>query len=408
MRTTIYTLMFTGFVLLSSIAQAENINLKGYKLTFDEEFNRLGVSQNGAGTTWSDIRSEWRYDANSDIGFGKSSFMDKASGFNPFSVGGGALTITGIPYTVRSGYPGSWQSGLLHSKSSFAQTYGYFEMRAKYNNVPGTWPAFWLLPVTTLHPAGRDPTQWQELDIIEQYGANPPGVYSNIHTTQPAPSGGMWNFFSKHPEIASGYHTFGMDWEPSGIRFYVDGVLMGTKPPADDMTGPMYILVDLARDSAYPGSAPSMSMNVDYVRVFSNNPNSVAVRQDQVSAPDGKDPGLYGATVATSSPSDRLTIDLYEMPYQGDCQMLVSVDGVALGGVQTVTGLKASPQTFTVPANLPKGSHSVSVLLVNPSNSSSTDNRTLNITDIKVNGQVRMNSSQQITGASKTFSIKIP
>ena len=407
MRLTIASCLLLSGLFMVDSAQADKLNLAGYKLTFDEEFNDLNVSQSGAGTTWSDIRSQWRFDANSDIGFGKSSFLDKASGFNPFGVNGGVLTITGIPYTVKFGYPGSWQSGLLHSEGSFVQTYGYFEMRAKFNSVPGTWPAFWLLPVTPVHPAGRDTSLWQELDVVEQYGAYTQGVYSNIHTTEPAPSGQMWSFFSSHPEIASGYHTYGMDWEPTGIKFYVDGVLMGTKPPADDMTGPMYLLVNLARDNPYGANAASMSMNVDYVRAYSPNPKAVAVRQAAISAPDGKDPGLYGATAAMTLPSDRLQIDLYETAYQGDCQMLVSVDGVALGGVQTVTGSKSSPQTFTVPAALPKGNHTVSILLVNPTTAGSGGTRSLNVVDVKVNGTVRGGAAQVSTGTQTTYSIAV-
>ena len=31
------------------------LDLTGYKLTFDDEFNNLSVSQTGAGTTWADI-----------------------------------------------------------------------------------------------------------------------------------------------------------------------------------------------------------------------------------------------------------------------------------------------------------------------------------------------------------------
>ncbi|MDN3574959.1 1,3-beta-glucanase, partial [Methylobacterium longum] len=60
------------------------VDLTGYKLTFDDEFNTRSISQTGAGTTYADIRPGWRYDANSDIGFGKSSFVDPASGYDPF------------------------------------------------------------------------------------------------------------------------------------------------------------------------------------------------------------------------------------------------------------------------------------------------------------------------------------
>ena len=395
--------------ILTTPALATNINLTGYKLTFDDEFNKLSVSQSGTTTTWADIRQSSRFDANSDIGFGASSFLDAASGYNPFSVSGGALTITGIPYTVKFGYPGSWQSGLIHTAGTFVQTYGYFEMRAKFNSVPGTWPAFWLLPATPLHPAGRDPSLWQELDVVEQYGAYTQGVYSNIHTTEPAPAGVMWNFFSSHPEIASGYHTYGMDWEPKTITFYVDGVLMGSKPTPDDMTGPMYMLVDLARDTPYKANAAAMSMNVDYVRAFSNSASAIAVRQDTVSAPDSKDPGLYGATAANSLPPDKLSLVVYEDAYKGDCQFTVSVDGVPIGGVLTTTGTKKAPQTIVLPASLPRGNHAISVDFLNDLYAGTASNdRNLYVQSIAVDGVQRYGSAALYSTGSQTYKVIIP
>lgn len=53
-----------------------SIDLTGYRLIFDEEFNTRSISQTGQGTTWANIRSQWRHDANSDIGFSHSSFVD--------------------------------------------------------------------------------------------------------------------------------------------------------------------------------------------------------------------------------------------------------------------------------------------------------------------------------------------
>ncbi|RYC29471.1 glycosyl hydrolase family protein [Lichenibacterium minor] len=394
---------------LTSIeAHAEKIDLTGFKLTFDEEFDGRSISQTGATTTWADIRAANRYDANSDIGFGKSSFLDSASGYDPFAVRNGALTITGIPYTVRSGYPGSWQSGLIHSRQSFVQSYGYFEMRAKFNSVPGTWPAFWLLPATTLHPAGRNGSLWQELDVVEQYGAYTQGVYSTIHTTQAAPSGVSWNFFSSHPEISSGFHTYGMDWEPATIKYYVDGVLMGTKPTPDDMAGPMYVIFDLARDTPYAANAAAMTMDVDYVRAFSKDPNAVAVVQAAVSTPGGSDPGLYGATSAKAPPADVLTLSLYEDAYKGDCEFTVSVDGAVIGGVRTTTGTKAQPQSLSLPANLARGAHKVTVNFLNDIYEGQGKDRNLFMAGLKVDGVARYGFGDMGAGGPHTYAIQIP
>ena len=67
------------------------LDLTGYGLTFDDEFNSLSISQNGTGTVWSDIRPGSRMGPNADIGFGNSAFVDPASGVNPFSLQNGAL-----------------------------------------------------------------------------------------------------------------------------------------------------------------------------------------------------------------------------------------------------------------------------------------------------------------------------
>jgi len=272
------------------------IDLTGYKLTFDEEFNTRSISLNGASTTWSDIRQESKFDAYSDIGFGQSSFVDSASGYDPFSISGGALSITAVPDKTAYGYPGNWESGLIHTRQSFSQIYGYFEMRADLASTTGAWDAFWLLPIK---PA-NDLPGWQELDIVEHYGSYDQGIYSHIHTTDQSIPASELQMFSAQPEATSGYHTYGMSWTKDTLSFYFDGELMGTRPTPNDMHGPMYILADLATVAAADVSGAPITTKIDYIRAYSSDPGAVAVRLDAVSAPDGSDPGLYGAISATS------------------------------------------------------------------------------------------------------------
>ena len=276
------------------------LDLTGYRLTFDDEFNTRSISQTGQGTTWADIRSQWRYDANSDIGFGHSSFVDPASGYDPFSVQGGALAITAVPDRTKFGYPGSWESGLITTQGNFSQTYGYFEMRADLADAKGGWDAFWLLPTT---PAAN-PTNlpgWQELDVVEHYGAYNQGTYRWIHTTDPGPNknpNSDLQVFSNNPTQVTGYHTYGMDWQKDTISFYFDGQFMGSRPTPSDMHGPMYLLANLATQTDADEAGVPMTLKIDYIRAYSSDPNATAVTQQTVSAPDGQDPGLYGATAA--------------------------------------------------------------------------------------------------------------
>ena len=423
------------------------VDLSGYKLTFDDEFNNRSISQNGDGTTWADIRSQWRYDANSDIGFGTSSFVDPQSGYDPFSVSGGALSITAVPDRTAYGYPGSWESGLISTQGNFSQTYGYFEMRAQTSGAPGSWDAFWLLP----NQPAANPTNapgWQELDVVEHYGGNDNGVYSTIHTTDQTPDI-PWQVnrqvYSETPGLSTGYHTYGMDWEPDTISFYVDGKLVGSQATPSDMHSPMYLLADLATQSSASGS--SMTTKIDYIRAYSKDPSATAVAEDTVSAPDGNDPGLYGATTANASvaatpsvaasvavdtssaaaaisaPSasaasdtassstasttgptsatvgngaDTLVLSMSEDAYQGDAQYTVSVDGQQIGGVQTAQAAHGSASdTLTVQGDWGAGAHTVAVDFLNDAyaGTSSTD-RNLYVDGATYNG-VAVSGAQQ-------------
>ncbi|RYC32345.1 glycosyl hydrolase family protein [Lichenibacterium minor] len=351
------------------------VDLTGYKMTFDDEFNARSISQSGTGTTWSDIRPQWRYDAESDIGFGKSSFVDAGSGYDPFNVAGGALSITAVPDRTASGYPGSWESGLISTKGTFSQTYGYFEMRAQTASAPGSWDAFWMLP--------DKPTANQELDVMEHYGNNNPGTYSTIHTSDNTPASAL-QVYSQDASRTTGYHTYGMDWEPDRITFYVDGKAMGSQATPSDMHSPMYLLADLATESNAAGG--SMTTKIDYIRAFSKDPAAKAVTQGTVSAPDANDPGLYGASTANvtaaatstatassgptsttvGSGSDKLVLSMSEDAYKGDAQYTVSVDGQQVGGTQTAHAAHGTAtDTLNLLGDWAAGSHMVSVNFLN-------------------------------------------
>jgi beta-glucanase (GH16 family) len=125
------------------VALMPGLDLTGYKLTFSDEFNTRSISATGEGTTWADMRSEWvMSDGKAEIGFGHSSFVDPSSGYDPFKVEGGALTITAAGDVTASGYPGSMESGLITTQGNWSQKYGYFEMRAHLSDAPHAWDAF--------------------------------------------------------------------------------------------------------------------------------------------------------------------------------------------------------------------------------------------------------------------------
>ena len=87
-------------------------------------------------------------------------------GLDPFKVKDGVLSIVASrtpPALKPVLFNNEYISGILTTQGSFAQKYGYFEIRAKIPVGIGVWPAFWML---------ADDGGWPpEIDVLEGRGA---------------------------------------------------------------------------------------------------------------------------------------------------------------------------------------------------------------------------------------------
>ena len=170
---------------------------------------------------------------------------DTPLGLSPFVRDAGGLTILARPTPPRLrgrlwGY--AYLSGLITSRDSFTQTYGYFEVRAKLPAGRGLWPAVWLLPA-----AGGWPP---ELDLLEQTGGET--VFQTVHTGasgRPTEA----DFSTRVRGAASGFHTYGVLWTPDRLVWFVDRRQTAAAPTPADMNGPMYLLINLAVGGDFPG-----------------------------------------------------------------------------------------------------------------------------------------------------------
>lgn len=242
----------------SSQCDGSWLDLSGYKLTFDDEFNDLSVSTNRPGTRWF---------TRTKGDFGDARFVDPGEGF-PFSVSRGVLSIQARKF------PDGWRSGILASIDpegrGFSQEYGYFEMRAKFPKGPGTWPGFWMLTTGSL----TNPKQTTfEVDIVEEYGRSPKTLFTTIHWWPPAGSGSH-HAIGAHCEtvdMSRDFHTYGLLWTKDTLTWYLDRRAVWKQPTPADARVPMYLLVDLALGSGWPIThTPNPStMLVDYVRAYS-------------------------------------------------------------------------------------------------------------------------------------------
>jgi len=166
-----------------------------------------------------------------------------------------------IPYTV----------GQIDSSNSFSQKYGYFEIRSKITDQPGSWPAFWLASTENWPP---------EIDIYEIYTGRKRGkksFSSNFHwrNEKGDKTGTKHNLPHRHKtyDVSEDFHIYACEWNEKGFKIYYDGVLVRvfTNPKAVAFFDyPMHIIINSAihveqgpENAAYPNYH-----EVDYVRAY--------------------------------------------------------------------------------------------------------------------------------------------
>lgn len=153
----------------------------------------------------------------------------------------------------------------------FMPQYGYFECRAKLQNSPGVWGAFWLQSPKLSE--GTDPSLYgAEVDIMEFFKKLGLDIVShNVHW---GPYGGgqqtTRGMQSYLKGVSEGFHTFGLEWTETKYAFFIDGlkfyeISQGVSKINEYLILSMEIpnvMADLSR-TVFPDV-----FTVDYVRVY--------------------------------------------------------------------------------------------------------------------------------------------
>ncbi|SNC67641.1 Por secretion system C-terminal sorting domain-containing protein [Hymenobacter gelipurpurascens] len=187
------------------------------------------------------------------------------------TVANGILQITakkenvgGMPYT----------SSRMKTQGLKEFKYGKVEARMKLPLGQGLWPAFWMLG------ANINTVSWPacgEIDVMEHINAENK-VYGTVHWD----SNGHAEYGGNIITTPQDYHVYSIEWEPTYIRWFVDGtkyheinITNGTGG-TEEFQRPFFLLLNLAVAGNWPGQTVDESklpatMYVDYVRVYQKN-----------------------------------------------------------------------------------------------------------------------------------------
>ena len=239
--------------------------MTGYRLTFEENFDRFSASADGDRATW-----ETRYWYGARTLPGNSDFLLDPSvgrvGETPYSVSNGILTIRAARTSPRlrsAGVTQPFTTGQIDTHNSFHQKYGYFEMRAKLPGIPGASSAFWLMPLEGPWPP--------EIDIQEVDGRYPTYLMMTNHSDAENPKAAAGS--AVVADLSQDFHVFGLMWTPARLTFYLDGVALFSTPTQPDEHQPMYILAGIYVGGPAHGGDPtdphfSAEYQIDYIRAY--------------------------------------------------------------------------------------------------------------------------------------------
>lgn len=242
-------------------------DIAGYHFVWSDEFDGTEID-----------RTNWTYSVGDSMTNGElASYTDRPDNS---VVENGCLVIIAKQEQYGSR---DYTSAKVRSQTKADFLYGRIAARIKLPVGQGIWPAFWMMPTTSVY--GGWPHSG-EIDILETINACD-RVYGTMHFTdangQHDSSGGT--YYAGGLCFANDYHVFAIEWDPDEIRWYLDDIeyfsetnwTSDTNPYPAPFNQQFYLILNIAVGGNWPGPPDQTTvfpqrMYIDWVRVYQKNP----------------------------------------------------------------------------------------------------------------------------------------
>lgn len=229
--------------------------IPGWTLVWNDEFNGPSIDA-----------TKWGWEVNGDGG-GNNELQFYTAERNNSYIEDGKLVIRAVKEDWSNKH---YTSARMRTKNKGDWRYGRFEARMKLPYGQGMWPAFWMLPTDWVY--GGWPASG-EIDIMEMLGHETTKAYGTIHWGDPNHQQSGGNHVLTSGTFAGGFHTFVVEWDSVGFKWYIDGIRYFTTNKGQPFDQRFHILLNLAVGGNWPGN-PDLStifpqmMYIEYVRVY--------------------------------------------------------------------------------------------------------------------------------------------
>ncbi len=240
-------------------------------------------------------KNHWYYNHEAYFNNEWQEYVTESEGFSL----GVVKRVSGVLQINAKNIGGKWWSARLITKDKYEFKQGRLEARLRFPTWPnperqGPWPAFWMLGHDIAEQPAPGGSGWmragaEEIDIFEAVVTQGPhridaNIIADENCAQPRsapcsypwPTRGPWNGWPKAAPVTNftNWHTYALEWTPTRLQFYQDGVSFGSVDPTSQGAGPvfqqnMYILFNLAIGGVLGGDAtglPNQTMEVDWIR----------------------------------------------------------------------------------------------------------------------------------------------
>jgi len=225
-----------------------DINLSGWKLKFDDDFNKKA------------IRDYWRTDSYTGQRFDENQlnykhiefYSDNCFEFNSTTV---MLKSCRLPKRLKlndTEYRADVHVGQLDSSLYFMQTHGYFEFRLrmpKSSNIKTNVKLHSLLTGSEI--------------IVNQYKGNKCNTCFSIGLNNKIKT------INTGLDLSKNFFIYGVDWSERYLKFYFQGILVKVMKTPKDFIHPMHIILKNGiNNNSIEGTIFPNTLDIDYVRAY--------------------------------------------------------------------------------------------------------------------------------------------